>query len=141
MGEPLSKKDLDATMAAHRAYLDQIEGVQNGHPNAALISGIMKGIAPTIHELQTQIDALQARVNELERKGYVGVWKEGREYSSQSEVTHDGARWISHKRTNDKPGSSADWQMVEKSTPRSETPTANPRSNGHYANPRNPKSP
>jgi hypothetical protein len=97
-----------------------------------LITGILKAIAPTIHALETQVSKLQARIEELERKGYCGVWKAGKEYSAQSEVTHDGARWIAHKRTSDKPGSSADWTMIEKAesvpTPRHTGAAARPRS-------------
>ena len=110
-------------------------------PNAALVKAIVTGIAPVIHELEKEIAVLSSRVAELERsrQTYLGVWKEGREYSSQSEVTHDGGRWFCHKRTSDKPGSSADWSLMEKSlpmpTPRSETATARPRVNGHYSTP------
>lgn len=106
-------------------------------PNAALIKAIMAGIAPVLHEHISQEIAkatapLQARIADLERKGYVGVWKAGKEYSPQSEVTCDGARWLAHKRTSDKPGASADWSLIEKATTSharngSAGPTARPR--------------
>jgi hypothetical protein len=105
IGEPLEP------VAATKSVTTSTKGV---------VKGIIDAIAPVIVNLEKQVSALQARVEELERKGYVGIWKEGKEYSSQSECTHDGARWISHKRTNDKPGTSADWSLMEKSEPRSE---------------------
>ena len=107
-------------------------------PNAELVKAIAKGFAPIIQEaIEAAVGPLKARIEELERKGYVGIWKAGKEYSPQSECTHDGARWIAHKRTSDKPGQSGDWTMIEKSMPRSDAAsTVNPRSNGHYARPR-----
>jgi hypothetical protein len=105
-----------------------------------VIEAVMSAVAPHIHELEQKLAALSTRVLELERKGYVGIWKEGKEYSPQSEVTHEGARWISHKRTTDRPGSSADWTMMEKSepaNPRSESAAAHAR-NGSF-NPANPR--
>ena len=107
-------------------------------PNAALIKAIMAGIAPVVHEhihheIEKAVAPLLARIEELERKGYVGVWKTGKEYTPQSEVTHEGARWLAHKRTSDKPGASADWSLIEKATTSharngSAGPPANPRS-------------
>jgi hypothetical protein len=111
-------------------------------PNAELIKAVTRGVAQTLWPYLDKIEQLEKRVEELERsqKTYLGVWKEGREYSPHSEVTSDGARWLCHKRTTDKPGSSADWVMMEKSVlPRSDTATAHARSNGHYANPRPPR--
>lgn len=111
-------------------------------PWATALKGIINGIAPTISALEQRVEQLEQRLAEVERKGYVGVWKDGKEYSPQSECTHDGARWICHKRTADKPGTSADWSMMEKSaptsSPRSDASTVNPRVNGHYARPRSP---
>ena len=52
---------------------------------------------------------------------------------TESECTHDGARWIAHKRTSDKPGASGDWTMIEKSAtpaPRSDTAAASHHRNG-----------
>jgi hypothetical protein len=146
MGEVLTKEQLDVTTAEWRERCAAVE-VQtekrpprpfSGQHNTELITAIMKGIAPYIHDLEKQVAALQTRIEELERKGYVGVWKDGKEYTPQSEVTHEGARWIAHKRTSDKPGASADWSLMEKSAvnPRSDTGTVNARSNGHYARPR-----
>ncbi len=80
-----------------------------------IIKGVIEAVAPHIVALEKQVAALAARIEELERKGYCGVWKSGKEYSPQSEVTCDGGRWISHKRTSDKPGLSADWSLMEKS--------------------------
>lgn len=97
-------------------------------------AGIIKGVASVLHDeiepLKAQIAALSARVLELERgqKTYLGVWKEGREYTPQSEVTCDGARWICHKRTSDKPGTSADWSLMEKSAGAGFAPPARERS-------------
>jgi hypothetical protein len=108
----------------------------------AQVKTIVDLAVPRFEAIERRLDALQERVNELERKGYVGIWREGREYSPQSECTHDGARWFCHKRTSDKPGSSADWVLMEKSAPlstpapRSDETTSRPRQNGHYANPR-----
>jgi hypothetical protein len=111
----------------------------------ALAQGFAQGIAPTIHALEQQVSELQARVAELERsqKTYLGVWKAGREYSAMSEVTLDGARWFCCKSTSNKPGTSADWTMMEKSTPTSTprsdtTATSRTRENGHYARARSP---
>jgi hypothetical protein len=140
---PLTKEELDAETAEWRERealgYPQIEKPPRGgfsvqtkaSNNTALIKSIMAGIAPFIHDLEKKIGALQTRIEELERKGYCGVWKSGKEYSPQSEVTHDGARWISHKRTSDKPGASADWTLTEKSEPtaRSDTTTSPPRTN------------
>jgi hypothetical protein len=136
---------LRESAVTHRKYREEVgapvatKSVPAG--NVALIKAIMAGIAPFIHELEKKIDALQARVAELERsqKTYLGVWKDGREYSPHSEVTHDGGRWFCHKRTSNKPGSSADWALMEKSVnPRSDATTANSRVNGHHPNPRRP---
>jgi hypothetical protein len=144
MGEgPLTKEQLDAENREWRercaalGYPVEVKsptGVKV-HNNTALIKAIMAGIAPHIIALEKQITALQTRVEELERsqKTYLGVWKGGREYTPQSEVTHDGARWIAHKRTSDKPGASADWSLMEKSEPtenRTGTPPAHPRNGG-----------
>jgi len=144
MDGPLTKKELDESTAKWRAYRHEI-GAPVDAPAAAksvnehdarLIQGIMKGLASVLFEYEQQIEALTSRVTELERsqKTYLGVWKADREYSSHSEVTHDGARWFCHKRTSDKPGSSADWSLMEKSAPavlqRSDTASARPRQNG-----------
>jgi hypothetical protein len=108
--------------------------------NEALLIKALNEVTHVIDKLEKQIAELQARISELERKGYVGVWKDGKEYTAQSEVTHEGARWIAHKRTSDKPGASADWSLMEKSAvnPRSDTGTVNARSNGRYSRPRPP---
>jgi hypothetical protein len=101
----------------------------NAH-DGALVKAIALAVAPVIHKLETRVEQLEQRLAEVERKGYVGIWKEGKEYSPQSECTHDGARWFCHKRTSDKPGTSADWSMMEKSAaPRDATASAR---NGHY---------
>jgi hypothetical protein len=157
MGEPLTKAELDRTTAAWREHC-----AASGYPvdtlapaaksfsaaevkihSAALIKAIMVGIAPVIHELEKQVGKLQSRIEELERsqKTYLGVWKAGREYSPQSEVTHDGARWYCCKSTSNKPGASADWTLMEKSEPtahpRSDTSvTSAERVNGPHPNPR-----
>jgi hypothetical protein len=143
-------------VAAFAAWRDEVatpasavkavtEPVTKSAPNNdALVRNITRGIAQTLAPYLDKIDALERRVAELERnqKTYLGVWREGREYSQNSEVTFDGARWFCTKRTIDKPGCSADWVMQEKSaTPRSEMAPARARQNGHYANPRPPRSP
>jgi hypothetical protein len=97
-----------------------------------MLKEITDAAVPRFEAIEQRLDALQERVNELERKGYVGIWKSGKEYSPHSEVTHDGARWLSHKRTSAKPGDDADWLMVEKSFP-----TASPRSDETVARGRN----
>ena len=147
----LTKEQLDAEMAewiAWRKERDAPKPAAKSVPasaarprNAVLIDSIIKAVAPHVVALEKQVSELQMRVAELERKGYVGIWRDGKEYSPQSEVTHDGARWICHKRTSDKPGKSGDWTMIEKSEPaqaRSDaTEAAIPRENGHLpANPR-----
>ncbi len=137
--DPLTKDELNRTVEEFRAWRDEVTAPTPAPKmrDAALIKSIITGIAPTIADLEKQVTELRARIEELERKGYVGIWKAGKEYSPQSEVTHDGARWISHKRTSDKPGTSADWLMMEKSEPRNDTSeTSSARANGHLSNPR-----
>jgi hypothetical protein len=152
----LTKAQLDAANAEWVAWRKEIGVPVTTQPppppsepgisarDRALALGFAAGLAPTIHALEEKVAELSARVAELERsqKTYLGIWKADREYTPQSEVTHDGARWICHKRTTDRPGTSADWSMIEKSQP-----TANPRSdttattsaervNGQHSNPR-----
>src|SRR5262249_16395850 len=141
----LTEKQLAETTARWRAYRDEIGASVDAPPaaksvndhDARLIQGIMKGLAPVLFEYEKQIEALASPVTELEdsEKTYVGTWRWERTYSQGSEVTHDGGRWYCAKRTSYKPGSSADWSLMEKSViPRDETATANPRSNGHHSN-------
>jgi hypothetical protein len=143
---PITKRDLDELMTEFRAWRDERAPVDAGAArpksgNAALVQSIVRGIAPVVWD---ELKRLEQRIAELERnqKTYLGVWKEGREYSSNSEVTFEGGRWYCAKRTSDKPGHSADWTLMEKSTaaasPRSDTGTAAARQNGHYATPRTP---
>jgi hypothetical protein len=147
MGDgPLTKEMLDAETREWRTWRAEVgapvagpEPAAKSLPPAPALSardkGLLAGVAQVIHELEQRIDELQARVSELERsqKTYLGVWKDGKEYTAQSEVTCDGARWICHKRTQDKPGTSADWTMMEKSAaaqPRSDATTTSQRANG-----------
>jgi hypothetical protein len=106
----------------------------------ALIRGIAQALNQDIRqEIARATAPLQARIDELERKGYCGIWKAGKSYSPQSECPHHGARWLSTKRTEDEPGRSGDWVMIEKSEAAATRPpsaTANTRTNGHHAVPR-----
>jgi hypothetical protein len=154
MGDgPLTKQMLDELTVEWRRWraevgapVDAPTAAKSLPPSAALSSrdiGLVQGVAAVIHELEKQIVGLQSRIEELERtqKTYLGVWKDGKEYTPQSEVTYDGARWICHKRTRDRPGASADWTLMEKATanPRSnDLTTSHPRngSAGGLANPR-----
>jgi hypothetical protein len=139
----LTKEELDAEAAAHRAWCAErapVEPFNKAVPSEPMLSERDRALAAA---LERRVEQMEQRLAEVERKGYVGVWKADREYSPQSEVTHDGARWFAHKRTSDRPGTSADWQLMEKSlltsSPRSEaTATASARQNGHYARPRTP---
>jgi hypothetical protein len=110
--------------------------VELSERDQGLMKAVIDTFGPAIVALEKQVSELQARLAEVERKGYVGVWKADREYSPQSEVTHDGARWFAHKRTSDKPGTSADWQLMEKSaptpSPRNETAVATARNGSSH---------
>jgi hypothetical protein len=125
----------NATLTSLASAPPKTGGTKTPVNSTTIIKSVIEAVAPHIVALEKQVAALQTRIEELERKGYCGVWKSGKEYSPQSEVTHDGARWISHKRTSDKPGASADWTLTEK---RSDTTTSPPRTNGHYSRPRTP---
>jgi hypothetical protein len=104
---------------------------------------IAKAIAP----LKAQLAELQAAQGEMR---YCGVWREGKAYSAGSFATHEGAMWHANRKTAERPdGSHADWTMVAKggqpvaharseAPPRSDTTSANARTNGHYAQPRGP---
>jgi hypothetical protein len=98
--------------------------------------GLLQGVAETLAPYLNKIEALEQRLVELERnqKTYLGVWKSDRQYSSMSEVTFDGARWYCCKSTNNKPGESADWVLMEKSEP-----TAHPRNGSAHGPPANPR--
>jgi hypothetical protein len=99
--------------------------------DAAIIQAVMVALAPVIYELEQ-------RLVEVERsqKTYLGVWKADRQYSAMSEVTCDGARWYCCKSTSNRPGTSADWTMMEKSaaasSPRSDTATVHPRNGSSH---------
>jgi len=111
----LDKKALDELMIMHRARLDEharnegVPNVQSGqkaHPQAALITGIARGFAPLIHELEVQIKALSARVQELEARPslkYLGTWKEGKTYSVGTFITDGGAVWYANASTTSRP--------------------------------------
>ena len=150
----LDKKALDELMIMHRARLDEharnegVPNVQSGqkaHPQAALITGIARGFAPLIHELEVQIKALSARVQELEARPslkYLGTWKEGKTYSVGTFITDGGAVWYANASTTSRPGQDADWSLAVKSAsqstarPRSDEGVAHARVNGHVSNPR-----
>jgi hypothetical protein len=109
-------------------------------PNASLITGIIESIAPYIHELQMQVEALQKRVAELEESSlkYCGVYQPSASYQRGHVVTHDGSAFHAVRATNaERPGNSDAWQLMVKHgkdaatvQPRSDTTVAAAR-NGH----------
>jgi hypothetical protein len=104
-----------------------------------IIDGIVQMLAPYL----LQIEKLEQRVAELERgqKTYLGVWKADRQYSPMSEVTFDGARWFCNKLTSSKPGTTADWTMMEKSEPAHASGAVAHARNGSTLAPANPRPP
>lgn len=138
----MNYKELSTALenATPASFAPEPTAAAKSHTNAALIGAIMRGIAPALHqhvrdEIQKATAPLLARIDELERRGYCGVWKSGREYSPQSECTHDGVRWLAHKRTADRPGSSGDWVMMEKS----DEPAVSHGRNGSAGGPAQPR--
>jgi hypothetical protein len=148
MGDPLTKEQLDATTAEWRERCAAVE-VKSAKASpgtlshdTTIIKSVIEAVAPHIVALEKQIAELQARISALELRPearYLGTWSE-KEYSGGSLVTHGGALWHCNKRTHDRPGSSADWTLAQKSAvaPRSDGSTVNPRTNGHYSRPRTP---
>jgi hypothetical protein len=147
----LTKEQLDTATAEWlewRKGLDAPVASTVGPRTAVLIGSIIKAVAPHIVALEKQVAALQARVEELERRPelkYLGVFRDdGRKYSEGSAITHDGGIWIALKATTERPGHSADWQLAVKSggvptvSPRSDaSSSAATRPNGHpHPNPR-----
>ena len=136
-------KEMEEALAnAKPASFDAPAHATKALPSGAALSmrdkGLLQGVAEILAPYLNRIEQFEQRLAELERsqKTYLGVWKSDREYSAMSEVTHDGARWYCCKSTSNKPGASADWVMMEKSSPvahpRSDaTATASAR-NGHY---------
>src|SRR5262245_53076792 len=118
----------------------------NKHVPAALVAAIMKAVAPHIFELEQKVDALSARVAELEASSlkYMGVYQTSGSYPRGSVGTQDGSAWHATRAvTAERPGASDGWQLMVKhgkdaAGPRSETATANARVNGHYSRPRSP---
>jgi hypothetical protein len=113
--------------------------------DAAVIQAVMSAVAPVIYELEQKTAALSARVTDLEAQRnemkYCGVWREGKEYTSGSFATHDGALWHANKKTEEKPGMSGDWTMAAKSgsNPRSDAATSGPRNGSAHGPPANPR--
>ena len=107
----------------------------------------MAGVAPHIHELEKQIAALQARVDELETGTlkYCGVYQPSASYQRGSVVTFDGSA-STRAVTAERPGTTDGWQLMVKRgkdasstpNPRSDAAIARSRENGHYANPTSP---
>jgi hypothetical protein len=61
---PLTKKDLDATVAAHRAWVDRVDvpaAAKSVNPrDAALLKAIWQTLAPVLIEIERRLDALEA---------------------------------------------------------------------------------
>ena len=62
-------------------------------------------------------DELAKRVHELEKRPqlrHVGIWTEGKTYSTQNVVTHQGGLWLAKRKTKQRPPHDS-WQLVVKS--------------------------
>lgn len=65
-----------------------------------------------------RIEALERRFEELVREKcvemrYVGIWRAGW-HSPGDLVTHEGTLWYCHDRTEERPGTTEDWQLMVK---------------------------
>jgi hypothetical protein len=145
----LDKKALDEMMVKHRAYRDQPinEGAPSGQ-TGQLISGIIKAVAPHLYALEQKIDALLARVAELESSSlkYMGAHQPSIAYRKGDVVSYAGSAWCATRDVSvERPGHGDGFQMMiksgEASSSHSEAAKARPRQNGHYANPRPKASP
>jgi hypothetical protein len=85
------------------------------------LSALMCAIAPVISDaIKSAIVPLQERIKALEARPttgvkYCGIWRGNCEFDEGSLVTHAGGLWVSKSQTNDKPGTSSNWQLVSKS--------------------------
>jgi hypothetical protein len=98
-------------------------------------------VTHVIDKLEQQISELQGRIATLESRAearYLGIWKSETEYTVGSLVTDHGAIWHCGKRTRDRPGSSADWQLAQKTSSRTESAPARDR-NGSAGPPAQPR--
>ncbi len=67
--------------------------------------------------LAKRIQALDARVKELESRGQIkmcGVWLAEREYETGNLAVSNGSLWCAQARTKSRPGSSSDWLLIVK---------------------------
>lgn len=116
----------------------------------ALIKAIMAGIAPAIHDLETKVAALSARITDLEAGSmkYCGVHQASLAYRKGDVVTFDGSAWCCTRSVSaERPGSSDAWQLMVKhgkdapgvSSPRSDATATSSQRNGHSGVPANPR--
>ena len=73
------------------------------------------------------IEKLMQRIDELEKRPtmkYCGVWDAGLVYLQNDAVTYRGGMWFCHGTTNEKPGTTSNWQLCVKSGVRDRTKTA-----------------
>ena len=82
------------------------------------ISWMMEAIAGGINEAITKAtEPLKQRITELEQRPtvkYVGIWREGKVYASNSMVTDQGSVWFTERATLTRPGSSDNWVLAVK---------------------------
>ena len=154
---PLTKAQLDELTVSWRRWREEMGApVDAPKPAAKALpsalstreKALLAGIAPIIHDLETQTTELRARIAELESSTlkYCGVYQPSASYQRGCVVTCDGSAFHATRAVNsERPGTSDAWQLMVKHgkdaptpTPRSETATAHPRENGHYSRPRTP---
>ena len=118
--EEMERALAEATLSsfAHTPVVKSVTVPAVKSHDAMLIQSVVRAVAPHIIALEKQIAELQARVLELEsaqgEMKYCGVWREGKEYTSGSFVTHDGALFHANRKTSARPGDSANGSWPRK---------------------------
>ena len=100
--------------------LEKLEAVRKRLSNRrstddVLIKIIMTAIAQEVRPWIERVQKLERRIEELEQRKYVGVWKEGEIYHPGNQVTLGGSIWYCKRGCMSRPGTDPeDWQLQVK---------------------------